>query len=227
MKNTTTNIQIGANGWRSMNEIHKVKREKNTEKYFDILQKLEIVGPQKSNKKMTMEIKAGLSILGHDKNYRVYTNHLEGEYLQRINDELNKNKEEDKNVNFVNTEWMFDLIWYRDIQDREEGIQPVCEDKKFLLQCLGLVMESEWGGVKHGDTYGEVKYDFQKLAIVNAERRLMICKRKRGDKGLKKLMDYIKEQIQLVKMQGDVMCVVYDYDFSSFWFQLFKTNIIS
>lgn len=235
MKNTYTNIQLDANGWHSINEIHKVSREKSIEKYFEILQVLKKISQQNSNKGMTMEIKAELSILGHKKNYRVYTNRLEGEYLNRVNNELNKGKQENEKFEFVNTEWMFDLIWYRDVQDKKDGIQPATSDKEFLLQCLSLAVESEWGGVKQKknhniskskDIYGEVKYDFQKLAIVNAERRLMICKRKRGDKSLKKLRDYIEEQIQLVKMQGDVMCVVYDYDFSSFWFQLFRTKKI-
>lgn len=55
------------------------------------------------------------------------------------------------------SEWLFDLVWYE-------------EDEKNRLVRIPLIVESEWN-----KDYRAIKYDFEKLLVGNAERRLMIC----------------------------------------------------
>jgi len=57
-------------------------------------------------------------------------------------------------------EWLYDMVWYK-------------EGENNLLARVPLVMESEWGR-----TLGDVKYDFEKLLLSNAELRLMVCQAK-------------------------------------------------
>jgi hypothetical protein len=54
-------------------------------------------------------------------------------------------------------EWLYDIVWY-------------VEDNKKKLQKIPLIVESEWDR-----NYSGIKYDFEKLLVGNAERRLMIC----------------------------------------------------
>lgn len=54
----------------------------------------------------------------------------------------------------VESEWLFDLTWYKQVDKRLE---------------IGLVMESEWL-----PSIDEIKHDFQKLLIARADHRLMI-----------------------------------------------------
>ena len=57
-------------------------------------------------------------------------------------------------------EWLFDVVWY-------------IENSNGQLLNVPLVVESEWD-----KKYGGIKYDFEKLLLANAERRLMICQAK-------------------------------------------------
>lgn len=57
-------------------------------------------------------------------------------------------------------EWLYDIVWYQ-------------EDSENRLIRIPLIVESEWGG-----NYSGIKYDFEKLLVGNAERRLMICQSK-------------------------------------------------
>lgn len=54
-------------------------------------------------------------------------------------------------------EWLYDLVWYS-------------EDLDGCLTKLSLIMESEWD-----KNYSGIKFDFEKLLVGNADRRLMIC----------------------------------------------------
>lgn len=54
-------------------------------------------------------------------------------------------------------EWLYDIVWY-------------VEDNQNRLQRIPLIVESEWDR-----NYSGIKYDFEKLLVGNAERRLMIC----------------------------------------------------
>jgi hypothetical protein len=57
-------------------------------------------------------------------------------------------------------EWLYDIVWY-------------VEDNENRLQKIPLIVESEWDR-----NYSGIKYDFEKLLVGNAERRLMICQSK-------------------------------------------------
>jgi len=60
-------------------------------------------------------------------------------------------------------EWLYDIVWY-------------VEDAESRLQKIPLIVESEWDR-----NYSGIKYDFEKLLVGNAERRLMICQCKTDD----------------------------------------------
>lgn len=60
-------------------------------------------------------------------------------------------------------EWLYDLVWYE-------------EDSDNCLIRIPLIMESEWD-----KKYSGIKFDFEKLLVGNAERRLMICQSKQND----------------------------------------------
>ena len=101
---------------------------------------------------MVMEL---LTQLGDDNKHKVYSHSLSEGFRQKSGDK------------FVNREWLYDLVWYEDDQNKFYTI------KKTLL-----VVESEWAYKrpkdKNDDKYGAIKYDFQKLLLSNAELKLMI-----------------------------------------------------
>ena len=72
-------------------------------------------------------------------------------------------------------EWLYDVVWY------EEDIE------KRLIR-IPLIVESEWE-----KNYSGIKYDFEKLLVGNAERRLMICQSKTN--GIENLFIKFKEAI--------------------------------
>lgn len=59
-------------------------------------------------------------------------------------------------------EWLYDLVWF------------VEDDFDNCLTKIPLIVESEWD-----KNYSGIKFDFEKLLIGNAERRLMICQSKK------------------------------------------------
>ena len=72
-------------------------------------------------------------------------------------------------------EWLYDLFCYR------------FESEHYALSDTVLVMESEWWdkhkspkGNDGGDQYGEVKFDFQKLLVSNADIKLMVYRHQDG-----------------------------------------------
>lgn len=72
-------------------------------------------------------------------------------------------------------EWLYDVVWYE-------------EDNENRLIRIPLIVESEWDR-----NYSGIKYDFEKLLVGNAERRLMICQSKPD--GVEKLFAKFKEAI--------------------------------
>lgn len=66
-------------------------------------------------------------------------------------------------------EWLYDMVCYR------------YDNEHYAINETVLVMESEWKGKRcaskghdGNDPYGEVKYDFQKLLLANADVKLMV-----------------------------------------------------
>ena len=60
-------------------------------------------------------------------------------------------------------EWLYDLVWF-------------VEDKNGDLTNVPLIVESEWD-----KKFSGIKFDFEKLLVGNAERRLMICQSSKKD----------------------------------------------
>lgn len=98
----------------------------------------------------------------------------------------------DKNKTQIHTsnhEWLYDLICYRFNRNRHYAITE-----------LYLVMECEWGGRRYcaednKDSYGEVKYDFQKLFVCNSPLKLMVFKKHGNDEETNELLNYFQERI--------------------------------
>lgn len=80
---------------------------------------------------------------------------------------LSEGFRQNSNNKFVNREWLYDLVWYKDDLD-----------KFYIMKNTLLVVESEWAYKrpkdKIDDKYGAIKYDFQKLLLSNAKLKLMI-----------------------------------------------------
>ena len=72
-------------------------------------------------------------------------------------------------------EWLYDLVWYK-------------EDEEGCLIKIPLIMESEWD-----KNYSGIKFDFEKLLIGNAEKRLMICQSRK--RNIDNLLNQLKNAI--------------------------------
>ncbi|MBR1699699.1 MAG: hypothetical protein IJ714_07945 [Bacteroidales bacterium] len=75
-------------------------------------------------------------------------------------------------------EWLYDLICYR------------FEKEHYALSDTVLVMESEWKKIRYykkgndgNDQYGEVKFDFQKLLVSNADIKMLVYQHHKGEVG--------------------------------------------
>lgn len=74
-------------------------------------------------------------------------------------------------------EWLYDIVWYE-------------EDDRDRLKKLKLIAECEWK-----KDYREIKYDFEKILVGRAERRLFICQSKM--EGIDSLFESFKSQINV------------------------------
>ena len=115
----------------------------------------------------TAKIFEALTLMGDDKKCKVYSHSLSKE--------------------FVNREWLYDLLWYK--EDDNEGYCPID---------FPLVVESEWEKKrredKRGDPHSGIKYDFQKLLLSNSGLRLMIFKISKEEE-LNQLSEYFNNAI--------------------------------
>jgi len=122
---------------------------------------LPILFLNKSPQEKTEYVMNALSRLGKEQGFR--------SMAKGISDDL-------KNEGFKKAEWLYDLHWYQEIE-------PTC----YRMIRLPLVVESEWDWIRDAerkkkvaigegtpDVFGEIKWDFQKLLVANAELRLMI-----------------------------------------------------
>lgn len=145
-------------------EITKYKTACSSDDHLELIQYiLPRMLPQfcqqtsRNRKETTTCIKSVLAILGSKLGYKVYTNGLPCCICN--------------NYNFVNREWMYDLIWYMDSTE--------C---KYCIAELNLAVESELSGRRNkkerklddDDSIGEVKYDFQKLLVGTSVNNIMI-----------------------------------------------------
>lgn len=102
-------------------------------------------------------------------------------------------------------EWLYDIVWYN-VEGHDEW-----------LSRIPLVVECEWNKEPE-----EIKYDFEKLLVSNAEHRLMICYVHEANR--KRIWDCfqncIRNYLHLVK--GDrFMVAMMDYNSYRFDFRLF------
>lgn len=130
-------------------------------------------------KKRTTKIFEVLTELGDSLDYKVYSHGLSKEFLDK-----HKNK-------FKNREWLYDLQWY--VERNDKGYMPLY---------FPLIVECEWekrkSGDKNDDKYSGIKYDFQKLLISNAYLRLMLFPIN-GQSEAVELRDYFQEAIRSYK----------------------------
>lgn len=128
------------------------------------------------------QIKYNFIKLGHELGYKVYANGLD-EYQKAEFFESNK---------FVNREFLFDIHWYKDI-----------EQEFYIPETVSLVVESELGDRRKGDVSKlrnpAVMFDFQKLLMANAELRLLIFKVKNTSE-LIVLNEYFEKAISSFKL---------------------------
>lgn len=94
-------------------------------------------------------------------------------------------------IHTSNHEWLYDMISYQFNQGK---------NNHYTLTELYLVMECEWGGRRYcaednGDSYGEVKYDFQKLLICNSPLKLMVFRKHGNNEKTSKLLEFFQERI--------------------------------
>lgn len=112
-----------------------------------------------------------------DKKYlgdKIWTNRLKeriGDLGQRLKYEVAVGGFRDK----FEREWLYDIVWY-------------VEDEKNRLISVPLIVESEWDR-----RYSGIKYDFEKLLVGNADRRLLICQSKPDE--VDSLLEKFKEAI--------------------------------
>lgn len=98
--------------------------------------------------------------------------------LKSMSHGISKGLENKYNGWFKRSEWLYDLHWY------EEQKQ-----EKYKQTSLPLVVECEWDWIRENerkkelkkrkpktDKFGEIKWDFQKLLVANADLRVMIFK---------------------------------------------------
>ena len=74
----------------------------------------------------TIKLFEVLTLFGDEKGYKVYSHSLSEEFMD-------KHKNEKGDSKFVNREWLYDLLWYR--EDNNEGYCPID---------FPLIVESEW-----------------------------------------------------------------------------------
>jgi hypothetical protein len=205
--------------WNHCISPYRPSSQKETELIIAALSELFpcFSGPEGSTDDFrTRFVKRKLSMLGHDLGYKVYANRFSLIDLAAIGH------------GFRNTEWLYDLHWYTDAPKR-----PYSQDS------MKLVMECEWGKNRaytlrtefpmdwtqeEKDAWNEalaehteVKYDFQKLLVTNAELRVMVFG-VRGDAKviLEKLsesyFDPVVEEHKQLPMGARFLLVAYHFE---------------
>lgn len=101
-------------------------------------------------------------------------------------------------------EWLYDLVWYEE------------NDEKRLIS-VPLIVESEWNR-----GFGNIKYDFEKLLLANADHRLMICQAR--PKHINSLLEYFTNAVKDYKLlkSGDrfLIAILDDYMSGNFIYKI-------
>lgn len=116
--------------------------------------------PIKKKGERTTKLFEALTLMGDKNECKVYSHSLSKEFM-------NKHKDKIGHPKFVNREWLYDLLWYK--EDNDGRYSPLD---------FPLIVESEWKKRrredKKGDRHSGIKYDFQKLLLSNTGLRLMV-----------------------------------------------------
>ncbi|MBP9989839.1 MAG: hypothetical protein KBT45_00175 [Bacteroidales bacterium] len=209
-------MQTLPKGWYNSSEIPS-----DNSVISEILKCLSLLVLKKSKRdENTKKVKSGLCTLGMKLKYSCYTNRLDSKRAEELSHIATEQK-----VYFKNTEWLYDLIWYKECWD-------------YTISELGLAVESEWQYHRNKETdrnnfYPAVRYDFQKLVIGTAKINLMIFKQPKSKASatsteeLLKQFDYYVRQ-QLAKYQPKVsnrqfICVAYKHDMKSYDYKIFES----
>lgn len=157
------------------------------------------LNPIKKNGKRTSKLFEELTLLGDGKGYKVNSHSLSKEF-------------KNEHPQFVNREWLYDLLWYT------EG-DPYCP-KEFPL-----VVECEWQkrrkGDKTKDKLSDIKYDFQKLLLANTKLKVMIFQTTDLDKELEELSQYFDKAIETYesKEKGHFLFIAFCNKKKSFYYK--------
>ncbi len=170
--------------WKKLNEefIKKIDNQHIKSILKSILEKKEFFFSLERRGEKTNLLKTVLINLGHNLGYKVYANGLNKKDLENI-----------KIAEFVNREYLCDLVWYTE-PDRTD----------YITTSLKLAMECEWDynrkEDKNKNNYSAMKYDFQKLVVIKTEFRLMIFKLKSSyNDDLGELKEYFDKALQSFK----------------------------
>ena len=168
----------------------------------------------------TKEVKTRLCTLGMERKYNCYTNRLDPKRVKELSHIATEQK-----VYFKNTEWLYDLIWYK-------------ECAPYTISELGLAVESEWQYYRNKNTdrnhcYPAVCYDFQKLVVGTAKINLMIFKQSKTEayttsteKLLEQFDAYVNKQLDKYPSIGKnrkFICVAYKHDMKSYDYKIFES----
>jgi hypothetical protein len=176
---------------------------------------------KESHGERTKKIMDALSQLGREQGFKSMSH---GITISKTERKRGYNKK-----GFKYGEWLFDLHWYEEQKRR-----------KYQQTSLPLVVECEWNWIREAerkkeqkkkkpkiDKFGAIKWDFQKLLVVNADLRVMIFQwRVKGGKKLNwRLDDYFTKTISgyrnlqsrsLVSSGSQFLFVAFDKD--GFWY---------
>lgn len=194
----------------------------------------------KSDKENTQTIKYKLCKLGLIKGYKCYANQINKS--DKENEKSLIKLAKNNSTHFKNTEWLYDLIWYKDAVDGNENDVP------YTIKNLFLAMESEWEyyrpnknkdekNKKNYSPYPAVLYDFQKLVVGTAYINLLVFKQKaRGAHGennwrtkdmlLQEFTNYIIRQFSEYRNLNEkiYLFVAYQYDMKCFDYLALQTK---
>jgi hypothetical protein len=130
--------------------------------------------------KRTSKLFEELTLLGESKKYKVNSHSLSKEFKTKYQQ-------------FVNREWLYDLVWYT-------------EGDSYCPKEFRLIVESEWQKRrkedKNDDKLSGIKYDFQKLLLANTGLKVMIFPTIGSDQELKELSEYFDQAINTYKSRG-------------------------
>ncbi len=187
--------------WITFSVDTRIKLNGNSKKIVELFGKHnDKFHANKGKKPRTRFIKIILINLGHELGFKVYANGLIEKDLREIDRP------------FVNREWLLDLHWY------SEGLEP------YSVESLPLAVECEWYPKRNADSkvpYSGIKYDFQKLVVINAELRLMIFNVNHID-DLLELSNYFENVISNYKYldkYAQFLFVAFDNKAKSFHFK--------